>query len=121
VLLAVQLYFFAYLKQLAGKLDRSDGGWDVPWIGIDGSMLARVMLFISTVLLPVAAMALLAAHAILQRREALTRGWEILRSTSLCAAAVAAGILGILSWKYRPLVRDAAPPATPSGTAEAPT
>jgi hypothetical protein len=119
VLLAVQLYFFAYLKQLFGKLDQSDGGWDVPWIGMDVSILARIMLFLSTVLLPLAAMALLAGHALLQRGEPLSRDWEIARTFSLYAAVGGAGGLGILSWKYRPVVRDTVkPPAAPSETAE---
>jgi hypothetical protein len=119
VLLAVQLYFFVYLKQLSGKLEKSDGGWDVPWIGMDVSMLARIMLFLSTVVLPLAAMTLLAGHALSQGGEPLTRTLDILRSISLYTAVAAAGILGILSWTYRPVIRDAGkPPEAPTETGQ---
>lgn len=52
LLIGVQLYLVMYLKQLSGKLKPDDPGWDLPWMAMDQSLLARVMLFVSMVLLP---------------------------------------------------------------------
>jgi hypothetical protein len=55
ILIAVQLYLVLYLRRLFNKLKPNDPGWDVPWMAMDYSLLARVMLFVSLVVLPVCA------------------------------------------------------------------
>jgi hypothetical protein len=37
ILVSAQMYLLIYLRQLMGKLHVDDPGWDVPWIGMDGS------------------------------------------------------------------------------------
>jgi len=116
ILLGVQLYFFLYLKQLSGKLGPNDPGWDIPWICLDQSLLARMIFFTTVILLPLAAMLLIAFRA--SRR--LTAGYWIPDSWHLlvpvrnwggavwlpigayCVAGLAALVLGILSWRFRP-------------------
>lgn len=67
LVLSIQLYFLIYLRQLLGKLEVGDAGWDVPWMGMDQSLLARLVFFATVVLLPLTAIALLAGHAAVQR------------------------------------------------------
>jgi hypothetical protein len=115
LLLSIELYFFTYLRQLAGKLNPDDPGWDVPWIGMDGSTLARAILFVTVVPLPVAALTLLAVRratslfvissdksaSVLTLLSSLNwagRG-EI---AVLLLACIASLVLAILCWKYRP-------------------
>jgi hypothetical protein len=88
VLLGVQLYFFVYLKQLSGRLGRTDAGWDVPWIGMDTSILARSIFFLTVVLLPCLTMALLGAHAISQlERPIIWKGWPVAEALGVAAAS----------------------------------
>ncbi|HKV77586.1 MAG TPA: hypothetical protein VJP02_05585 [Candidatus Sulfotelmatobacter sp.] len=58
ILISVQLYFVMYLKRLSRKLKPDDPGWDVPWMAMDESLMARIMLAVSVVALPCAAAAL---------------------------------------------------------------
>src|SRR6202023_2887975 len=69
LLLSVQLYFFIYLRQLSGKLNADDPGWDVPWVGMDTSALGQAILFVSLVALPIGAMGLLGGQAFLIWRK----------------------------------------------------
>ena len=104
ILLVVQLYFFVYLKQLSGKLAPEDAAWDVPWIAMDMSRLSRILFFVSVVLVPSVAVALLSWHAATATSTALAHHWVIAKMISLVAAFLLVAILGILSWKYRPRV-----------------
>jgi hypothetical protein len=120
LLLSIELYFFTYLRQLAGKLGPDDPGWDVPWIGMDGSTLAQAILFVTLVPLPVAALTLLAVRratslfVISSNKSASV--FTLLRSLNwagrgevavLLLACVASLILAILCWKYRPQLIEA--------------
>lgn len=118
VLLSIQIYFFLYLRQLAGKLSPSDAGWDVPWIAMDQSKAARVILFVTVTVLPCVAAASLAylvsqqaspeyasAQGDCYRQGLLWRGWShLLRVLVFLGAAVCAGVLGVWCWRYRPKV-----------------
>jgi len=52
LLLGVQLYLFIYLRQLFGKIEKTDAAWDVPWIRMNQSRLAQAMTFATFVVLP---------------------------------------------------------------------
>jgi hypothetical protein len=119
LLLSVQLYFFVYLRQLYGKLCADDTGWDVPWVGMDSSSLSQIILLVSLVFLPIAAMGLLGGQAFLVwGKTGLPDGWWhrlLYRSEpfALGVALIASTGLGILSWRYRPRV-EAEEPSCPS-------
>jgi hypothetical protein len=108
---------FFYLRQLSGKLDADDAAWDVPWIGMDRSMLARIMLFSTLLIAPMLAIILLcerAASVILLGGPAATwscRGWtwhpaittfQWMTMVGLILAVLTSAFLGIRSWMFRP-------------------
>jgi hypothetical protein len=121
-LLSVQLYLVMYLMRLSRRLKPDDPGWDVPWMAMDESVLARILLFVTIVILP-----LVAAWCIVREplNTLFVNGWswhfiQLLRvlPTSnksqlerflggLCACLV----LSILSWKYRPKLTEPTAPA----------
>jgi len=135
LLLSVQLYFFAYLRQLAGKLKSSDPGWDVPWIGVDSSLLSNTILYATLVVAPCAAAFLLARQATIRLSSGywekadhwyrpihlLAAPWHwhytvLLKILLLILAAIASGYLGLQSWKYRPqIVPEPELPEYPAG------
>jgi len=78
VLLCVQLYFLTYLRQLSGKLRIDDAAWDVPWIGMNQSSLAVSIFFVSLIVLPLLAVALLG-------RQAISQSTRVCRHQRLCA------------------------------------
>lgn len=116
LLLSIQLYFFAYLRQLSGKLGPNDAGWDVPWIGMDDSKVAQSMFFVSLVPLPIATLVLLSSRrantllSVVSSDKSLSImaflrmiPWK---TTALIAilllACIASLALALLCWKYRP-------------------
>jgi hypothetical protein len=118
--LSVQLYFFVYLRELAGKLSSDDPGWDVPWVCMDQSSMGKSIFFVTAILLPVATMLLLCAraslrliagylapsnlHAIIRLRD-----WDravIAELVVLFSVIVVAMVLGALSWACRPRLRS---------------
>lgn len=123
VLLSAQIYFLLYLRKLSGTLKRDDPGWDVPWIGMDESRWARVVLWMTIVLLPTISMAALMIGAAAR----ITRGywqywggkfnmavyglhWTIrLKLVLLCFIIEVCFYLGMLCWKYRPKLSEAEP------------
>lgn len=124
LLLGIQLYFLAYLGQLAGKLKPDDPGWDVPWVGMDSSGLSDSIFYASVVVLPFSAAILLGLQATVrlsfgcwERIEGhwyhpiyfLVGPWHwhydvLIKIFLLIVAAAASGCLGILCWKYRPQI-----------------
>jgi len=128
-LLAVQLYFVVYLKQLSGRLKADDLGWDVPWMGMDSSGLTKGIFFVTTALFPPISLIVLFAAATIR----ITRGyWDIegrwirfLASpwhwhwTVQCklllfvAAMILSACLGGLCWKYRPQLTPGTPTEEP--------
>lgn len=107
VLLGVQLYFFVYLKQLVGKLSLADPGWDVPWIGMDTSVLAQLIFFLTVFLLPLLAMVMLGKQAISALERPIEwRSWTTAGAVGICAALIPVTILAVLSWTCRPKVQE---------------
>jgi hypothetical protein len=52
LILGVQLYLLIHLIELSRKIDRSDPGWEVAWIGIYRHRLAKTLFVCSAILLP---------------------------------------------------------------------
>jgi hypothetical protein len=99
VLLAVQLYFVTYLKRLSASLRVDDPGWDVPWIAMDNSLLARSLLFISTVLLPGFASLILCSRTL--DDAVLAPSGNLMGFTAFAFCLASLFVCG-WSWKYRP-------------------
>jgi hypothetical protein len=95
ILYSIQLYFFVYLRRLSEKpLEQSDPGWDVPWIGMDQSRLARCILFATIILLPCLSLGYWGYRTSLQQGNL----WVVVKIMGFIPAL----IFGILSWNYRP-------------------
>ena len=117
----MQIYLLLFLKQLSGKLGPDDAGWDVPWGGMDQTQFAQYLLFLTLVLLPCAAIALLGGRATLQitadyHHKTAHFGqftsplWKwsplVLAKMALILVTLAVSIVSaILSWKYRPRIK----------------
>jgi hypothetical protein len=112
---------FLYLRQLTGKLSATDPAWGVPWIGVDQSKLAQIVLFLTFVCLPTAAARMLCGQVLrqvgtydvdgrvyyqlrplfsLHSIEHLTALGKLLLA-GVCT--IGTFILGIRSWIYRPI------------------
>jgi len=120
ILLGIQLYFFVYLRQLSEKLGSNYPTPDTPWMFLDRSRLARVICFATATILPVIAMLSLGCRASLR----LTAGywapdsWHLLVRIGswdhvvffqifvYLLATVFSTMLAILSWLWRPGVRQ---------------
>jgi len=117
VLLSVQLYFFIYLRKLSGELKEDDEGWNVPWICMDTSAVARISSLTTIVVLPIASLIVLGMAS----ASRLTRGywgfpkgkfhlapisgfhWIVdVKLVAMIVAIILSAYLGIIRWKYRP-------------------
>jgi hypothetical protein len=122
VLLGVQVYLLIYLKRLWKKLKHDDPGWDTPWLAMDSSVLARLMLFLSMVLLPSAAATLIFLKAESQysldvsfwhvtyifERLSISQRVDYVMIPLGCLVSI---ILGILCWVYRPRLAEQSAPS----------
>jgi hypothetical protein len=101
ILISIQLYFVMYMRRLSNKLKPDDPGWDVPWMAMDQSILARAMLFVSIVVLPACATFAVIAHAM---ESGNSRGENIEAIVVTCGFLLS-WVLDYLSWRYRPKLR----------------
>jgi hypothetical protein len=118
VLLSIQLYLFMYLKRLSSKLKSDDPAWDVPWMAMDQSTLARAIYFMSIVVFPLGASLLLFFRSVPSSSvpEMLMgdKWWDWFNSVvSFVAQPVLMGLavcisvaLAALSWRYRPKLSE---------------
>jgi hypothetical protein len=122
VLIVVQFYFIMYLARLSNKLRPDDPGWDIPWMAMDNSLLARVMLAVSIIALPC-----VAAILVLLRAESpwfadgytwhivailKSLGWRSRVEFVLMPIAVLTSfVLSGLAWHYRPQLTEPVAPA----------
>jgi preprotein translocase subunit SecG len=117
IILAIQLYLYAYLKALKNPLQQSDPGWEVAWIGLNQSILSRCMLLVTVFILPLVAVVLLSAHGIDQRaqqagialgyrpadlRRALRFAHDFKAVLLYIFGCILATALGYLNWRNRP-------------------
>jgi hypothetical protein len=126
ILIGIQLYFVMYMKQLSSRLMPDDPGWDVPWMTMDQSMLARTMLFVSLVLLPgfAALFVMVQVATQLFRNSSFWHPRTLFNNISVPSRAqlvlMLVGFfvslcLSILCWKYRPKLTE---PVAPSEVLE---
>lgn len=115
LVLSIQLYFLIYLRQLFGKLQADDSGWDVPWLGMDQSRLARYAFFGTMVILPMGTLALIAGYSGVHVLNAAVESSSI--ENRLIAtvptlvvpvlATLASIVLALCSWRVRPTMAAA--------------
>jgi hypothetical protein len=116
-IISIQLYLLIYIRRLSNTLKRDDPGWDVPWMAMDDSPLARVMLFVSMTVLPAGAALAIAVRGVCEVRKLWPPFVTMRPETSLLQVIVlACGFslslyLSILSWKYRPKLSEPSAPA----------
>jgi hypothetical protein len=123
VLIGVQLYLLMYLRRLSNKLTQDDPGWDVPWMAMDESRLARVMLFVSLIVLPLlaalsifsvswptlwsAAMSLIPKH-----QHTISNPWSVgVRPLLICLGCCSSAWLSVQCWRNRPRLCEPVAPA----------
>lgn len=128
LVLSVQLYLLTYLSQSFDKLGSDDPGWDIPWIGMNPSGLAKSMFLISIVPLPYLALAMLVTRRV---AVAISPIWNVGNHTAvlifkllnrtqraqilaLLLAWILGLVLGVLSWKYRPQPKESAESCSPA-------
>jgi hypothetical protein len=128
VLLGVQLYFFIYLRKLSGTLKEDDDGWNVPWIGMDASPVARASSWTTIVFLPIASLLVLGTASAIR----LTRGywgfpngkfhlapvsgfhWTVdVKLVAMIVAIILSAYLGSICWEYRPQMAAVSAPPKP--------
>jgi hypothetical protein len=113
VLIGVQLYLLLYLRRLSGKLKPEDPGWDVPWMAMDQSLFARIMFFVSLVVLPGCSAFLVIARA---GWPLVSEGWpsdpsDLWQLLLTLAGVTLSAALSVVSWIYRPKLSQ---PVAPS-------
>lgn len=64
VLLAIQLYLWVILRENVVTISPADSGWDVAWIGMYTSAIARIVCFLTTVAFPPVAIVTLGIRAL---------------------------------------------------------
>lgn len=126
VICGIQLYFFIYLRDFAGKLRSDDPGWDVPWIAMVQTKLAQALTFITFFVLPMLAIIVLEEQAVLRLAQQpyatgfvrysrvlsavfMSNGWSRSKILAFYAALWLSWLLGFLCWKYRPRLIPAVP------------
>jgi hypothetical protein len=96
VVIAVQLYIWIILRQRSATLAPGDAAFEVAWLGLFPSLIARVICLISIALLPVLVVADLATRAFeMEHVSSLYRG-------SLVASALLSAIMATMCWKNLP-------------------
>ena len=110
LLLAVQMYFCIYLKQLSG-LPPTEEARDIPWPGMDNSWQAQFLYGVSVIVLPALALGKLTLRALSQTPHPFHDSfWTGFLFLLLPLALLGSLTLGIFSWKYRPQAQDSATP-----------
>jgi hypothetical protein len=75
LVLGVQIYFLAHLIELSKRLQPSDEGWEVAWIGVYNHGLARFIYFCTIAVLPAASILALGNREL---RQVQTQRWASL-------------------------------------------
>jgi hypothetical protein len=102
LVLAGQIYLYLHLRELGGRMRPTDPGWDVPWIGVYKSRMARVCLWITLVALPSLAVmtVTLRARAAAVADQSAHSGQ--VNDSFVIAATLAAAFIAIATWKIAP-------------------
>ncbi len=114
LLLSIQVYFYVHLKELDRKLGSDDPGWDVPWVAMYESRVSKMLFLISSCVLPVIALGLLAyLYCEPQLHSQIWAEWrnhrvELLRFPSFAVVLFLSITMACLAWKYKPAHTTAA-------------
>jgi len=100
VVLGIQLYFLIHLRELSGKLNAGDPGWDVAWIGVYESSISKIVFVVSAFVLPVCATAALGIRG-LYVSDFGKLYWIIFLVGMLAGAGLA-----FAGWKYSLKMRE---------------
>jgi hypothetical protein len=95
LILAAQAYFLTHLIELSKRLNPTDEGWDVAWVGVYVNTFARLIYFCSIALLPLASIYALAKRGFPEAFQ--------LRSWPIVAMVIATELLLVfLIWRKTP-------------------
>jgi hypothetical protein len=94
LVLGVQLYLLIHLREFGNRLDR-DAGYEVAWIGVYFSRLARLMLMVSLLLLPATTVALLSIRG-LRMTELKWLAWAALVASNTVSITLGYFIFKVL-------------------------
>jgi hypothetical protein len=109
LILAVQLYMLIHLRELGNRLDR-EAGFEVAWIGVYTSELARGMLFTSLLLLPLCTVLVLDIRGFAITEDSW-RAWTIFVASLYASFALSYLIFKVLPQPPAPV--PASPEAEP--------
>jgi len=121
LVLGVQLYMLTHLIELARKIEPSDPGWEVAWIGIYQRRLAKVLFVGSTVLLPPSTIFIVAYKGLplfVGARGAKIEAWSLLIAGVLSSAAAALFSARCLPQKVDSNAVDSSVPGSEPSAAE---
>lgn len=96
VVISIQVYFWLHLQELAKKLGPRDEGWEVAWIGVYHSFIAKLVFGLSAFFLPVLAVLSLAVRA------AWMGSFPWWKDLLLMLPIVTSGIVAVLAWRRLP-------------------
>jgi hypothetical protein len=108
-LLGVQMYFLAHLIELSKRLQPSDEGWEVAWVGVYNHGLARFIYFCTIAVLPAVSILALGKRELLQVQ---TQRWgslsirgasiDILNLLVLVGGMLLSSFLALWIWRNTP-------------------
>lgn len=113
LVLCIQFYLFAHLRELSTKLNQNDSAWGVAWIAMFPSIWCRYATWATLVALPILAISLLSWHGASRIVAGIPWRWQIwrsgewrylLRTLPFCLALSASGLLGWCCWSNRPRI-----------------
>jgi hypothetical protein len=96
VILAVQTYFWIHLHELARKLQPSDPGWEVAFIGMYSSLPSQIVYSISALALPVCAVAALGVRGL------FIGGFRWMYWLMLITGTLSSLTLAVAGWRSAP-------------------
>jgi hypothetical protein len=96
VVLGIQLYFWTHLHDLTAKLQPTDPGWEVAWIGVYRSTASRILFHFSAFVLPIVTVIMLGVRGL---RFSSFGHWYLVLLLTGTASSLA---LSFLSWKRAP-------------------
>lgn len=109
LILGVQFYMWVHLHEFGNRFGR-DAGYEVAWIGVYFSKPARVLFFISLLILPLGTIVLLSIRGLTISEHHRWLGWTILVVSNAASLTLSFFILRVLP---EPLVSNERHPDTP--------
>jgi hypothetical protein len=102
VLLGIQIYYFASLKSLSKGPDIDPTVRAIPWLGMNADLVSQSILFVTTVLIPLLALAVLIGRRANLRWSAVVPTLWSVTGAGDCLLLLISALLAIGAWVYRP-------------------